>query len=125
MRNLIRNQTKIYYLNYKGQENVTDSEGYLTGEKKIVYKPKQELKAHVSGARGSSMIEVFGTEIVYDKTILVTKEVFDRTGITENSVFFIDKKPTYEEGTPLYDYRVKRIAETINEVLIAVEKVSD
>ena len=123
MRNLIREKQEIGYLNYKGIEKTKDSSGNLTGEKQVVYKPLQKIKAHVSGARGSSMVEVFGTDISYDKTILLTKDELKATGINENSVFFIDVKPKYRNGTPLYDYRVKRIADTTNEVLIAVEKV--
>ena len=39
-------------------------------------------------------------------------------------VAFIDKPLTYEKnGYPLYDYRVKRIADTLNEVVIALERV--
>ena len=125
MRNLEINKSSISYLNYKETENIIDSEGNLTGEKKVVYSPKKDIKAHVSGAKGSSMVEVFGTDISYDKTILLTKQEFVNSKIDENTVFFIDVKPTYDDGTPLYDYRVKRIAETINQVLIAIEKVSD
>ena len=78
---------------------------------------------HISGARGSSQVEVFGTDINYDKTILLTKNEFKATKINENSVFFIENKVAYEDNFPLYDYRVVRIAETINEVVIAIEKV--
>lgn len=125
MRNLEINKSSISYLNYKGTENVVDSAGNYTSEKRVVYSPKKDIKAHVSGAKGSSMVEVFGTDISYDKTILLTKQEFDKSGIDENTVFFINAKVKYDNGTPLYDYRVKRIAETINQVLIAIEKVSD
>lgn len=124
MRNLARNKTQISYLNYIGEEKVKDDNNHYTGEKVVVYSKAKSIKAHVSGAKGSSMVEVFGTDISYDKTILVTKNEFKSSGITENSVFFIDTPVKYEDSTPLYDYRVKRIAETINEVLIAVQKVS-
>ena len=124
MRNLTRNKSSISYLNYVGVERTRDVNNNLTGEKQVVYTKAKTIKAHVSGARGSSMLEVFGTDISYDKSILLTKQEFADSGITENSVFFIDVEPSYKNGTPLYDYRVKRIAETINEVLIAIEKVS-
>lgn len=124
MRNLKRNQTSITYLNYVKDDDVLDEEGFKTGEKKVVYTRAQEIKAHVSGAKGSSMVEVFGTDISYDKTVLIDKADFVKAKINENSVFFIDTAVKYEDSVPLYDYRVKRIAETINQVLIAVEKVS-
>ena len=68
---------------------------------------------------------MFGTDIEYDKTICMTKSDFERCKIDENTVFFIDKKIEYQNGTPLYNYRVKRIAETINQVVIAIKKVGD
>ncbi len=124
MRNLIINKTKIYVLNYKGEENVVDDDGYLTGEKTIAYTKPILFNAHISGARGSSQVEMFGVDVSYDKTIIITKSEFDKLKITENSVFFVGVKPTYENTTPLYNYRVSRIAETINEVAIALTKVN-
>lgn len=124
MRNLKRNKSTITYLNYVKNDEVLDEEGFKTGEKKVVYTRPQKIKAHVSGAKGSSMVEVFGTDISYDKTVLIDKADFVKAKINENSVFFIDTAVKYEDSVPLYDYRVKRIAETINQVLIAVEKVS-
>lgn len=126
MRNLARNKSPLSFCNYKGEEAYVDEHGFKTGEKIIAYYPLVKIKAHVSGAKGSSYIEIFGTDVSYDKTILLTKAEFVRYGITENTVFFIDIYPKYEDQAkkkPLYDYRVKRIAETINEVVIAVEKV--
>ena len=126
MRNLDRNKTDIAFCNYKGEEKYVNSQGLKTGEKIISYYPVVKIKAHVSGAKGSSYIEIFGTDVSYDKTVLLTKAEFTRFGITENTVFFIDTKPKFEDQEkkiPLYDYRVKRIAETINQVVVAVEKV--
>ena len=123
MRNLQINKSCIKYLNYKGETKAVDSQGNYTGETNITYYPLKMVMGHISGARGVSQVEVFGTEINYDKTILLTKQEFKKTGIDENSVFFIDRQPKYENGNPLYDYRVERIAETINEVLIAITKV--
>lgn len=125
MRNLEINKQPFSYLNYKGIEKVQDSAGNYTGEKKVTYYPKKDMKANVSGSKGSSMVEVFGTDISYDKVIALTKNEFVKSGITENSVFFIDVRPSYVDGTPLYDYRVSRIAKTINQVLIAIKKVSN
>ena len=124
MRNLEKNKEEISYLNYLRNEKLLDSNGRKTGEKKVIYTKAKKIKAHVSGAKGSSMVEVFGTDISYDKTVLITRKEFAGSGITENSVFFIETPVKYDNGTPLYDYQVKRIAKTPNEVLIAVKKVS-
>ena len=123
MRNLKINKRKIYLLNFKSIEDAEDSQHNLTGDKIVKYYPKQAFRTHISGARGSSQSEIFGTEILYDKTFVLTTDEFKELGITENSVFFVDIQPTYKDGNPLYDYRVERIAETINEVVIAITKV--
>ena len=124
MRNLIINKTKIIALNYKSEQDVLGGDGYYTGEKTIEYTKPITFYAHISGARGSSQVEIFGTDVSYDKTIVLSKSEFDKLKITENSVFFIEKKPTYDGTTPLYDYRVSRISITINEVVIALQKVA-
>ena len=123
MRNLLKNKTKLVVLNYEGERNVVDSEGFLTSEKEVVYSKPITFMAHISGARGSSQVEMFGTDISYDKTIIITKQEFDKFKITENSVLFVDMQPSYDGNTPKYNYRVSRIAQTINEVAIAISKV--
>jgi hypothetical protein len=123
MRNLIKNKTKMFVLNYKGETDVVDDDGYLTGEKTITYSKPITFDAHKSSARGSSQVEMFGTDIAYDITIVISKSEFNKLQITENSVFFIDTIPQYDGDTPLYDHRVSRIAETINEVAIALTRV--
>ena len=118
MRNLLINQKTIYAKNYIGTQDVKDDNDNLTGEKTIVYTAKYPIRTHISGARGSSQIETFGTDVNYDKTIIITKDEFNRYKITENTVFFVDTK-----DKNAYDYRVVRIAETLNEVVIAIKKV--
>ena len=124
MRCLEINKSPIKYLNYQGREKAVDSNGNYTGETIVKYTKPCMVMGHISGAKGSSQVEVFGTDINYDKTILLSVSEFKKTKINENSVFFIEKKVEYKDNVPLYDYRVVRIAETINEVLIAIEKVS-
>lgn len=123
MRSLIVNKKPFYALNYKGVVDVRDSEGNLTGEKTIEYTKAFKVKANLSGAKGSSQSEVFGTDIHYDKTFTLSNDEFNKLKLTENSVFFIDKKVEYENGQPLYNYRVKKIADVINDVAIAIERV--
>ena len=124
MRNQLRNETKHFVLNYKGEEKVKDSDNNYTGEIAIIYTKPIMFMGHISSAKGSSQVEMFGTDVAYDKVLVITKSKCERLKINENSVFFIDKKPSYDGTTPLYDYRVLRIAKSINEVAIALEKVA-
>lgn len=124
MRNLAINKTSFFVLNYLGQVEVLDKDNQKTGETINSYSDPIFVRASVSGAKGSSQAEMFGTDINYDKTIVISKQLFRGLCITENSVLFVDKKVEYDKNDfPLYDYNIKRIAETPNEVAIAISKV--
>lgn len=122
MKVMERNKRTFWYCLYDRKEPIIDEDGNETGEEQIVYKPVQSLRANISAASGSSQVEQFGNLAGYDKVI-----VLDDTScpIDENTVLFIDKEPEYgEDGNPLYDYRVKRVAKSLNSVSIAATKVS-
>lgn len=124
MRNLKINEKTLYVLNFNGTVEVRDEFGNLTSETVNSYSDPIEFKASVSGARGSSQIEIFGSEINYDKTIVLSKKRYGCLGMDENSVLFVGKKPSYDANYfPEYNYRVERIAESVNEVAIAISKV--
>ncbi len=124
MRNLKINQKTYYGLNYLGETDKTDEQGYKTGEKLVSYGGEIEFKAHISGATGSAIVDNNGIIIEYDKSMVLTKKEMIEYGFNENTVFFIDKEPEYNtDNKPLYDYKVKRIKDTINETLILLEKV--
>ena len=122
MKVMERNKRTFWYCLYDRKEPIIDEDGNETGEEQIVYKPAQSLRANISAASGSSQVEQFGNLAGYDKVI-----VLDDTSclIDENAVLFIDKEPEYDDdGKPLYDYRVKRVAKSLNSVSIAATKVS-
>ena len=122
MRIMERNKKGVWYCLYDRKEPIIDEDGNETGEEKVAYKQAERLRANVSAASGSSQVEQFGNLAGYDKVI-----VTDNTScpIDENTVLFIDKEPEYDEdGKPLYDYMVKRVARSLNSVSIAVTKVS-
>lgn len=122
MKVMERNKRTFWYCLYDRKEPIVDEDGNETGEEQIVYKPAQSIRANISAASGSSQVEQFGNLAGYDKVI-----VLDDTSclIDENTVLFIDKEPEYDEdGKPLYDYMVKRVAKSLNSVSVAATKVS-
>lgn len=124
MRNLAKNKRPFYVLKYLGQTELVDKDGYMTGESSITYSTPILVMGNISGAKGSAYAEMFGTEIEYDKTIVISRKKYEEVGLDENSVMFVDKVPTYDTNNmPLYDYKIKKIADTLNEVAIAIEKV--
>ena len=122
MKIMERNKTAFWYMTYADRVPVTDEYGNETGEYKVTYNPPVMLRANISPAAGSSQVEQFGSLAGYDKVIL-TDEV--NCQIDENSVLFIDKAVEFtDDGKPLYDYTVKRVARSRNFVSYAVTKVS-
>lgn len=122
MRLLERNKTPFKYLSLITKTDVVDNFGNMTGEKRLVYGQPVDLRGHISKAGGEASVEMFGTNINYDKTILL--DINDARDIDENTVLFIDKPVEYDSNNiPLYDYKVVKIATTLNITAIAVEKV--
>lgn len=122
MRTMERNKVPFWYLLYDRKEPIKDEYGNETGEYRVSYKPAVQQEENVSAATGSAQVEQFGNFISYDK-VIVTDDL--TCPIDENTVLFIDKEPEYDEnGTPLYDYIVKRVAKSLNSISIAISKVS-
>ena len=108
MRTLNRNKSPFWYLLYDHKVPAKDEYGNETGEELVVYKPAVAMNANISAATGSAQVEQFGNFAGY-----------------ENTVLFIDKEPQYDEdGKPLYDYMVKRVAKSLNSISYAVSKVT-
>jgi len=116
-----RNKRTIWYCLYKDRGTLYDDDGYETGEPAIKYEEPASLKCSVSAAIGNAQVETFGNLESYDKVIITD----DMTcPIDENSVLFIDKEPEFFNGKPIgYDYKVIRIAKSLNVISIAISKV--
>ena len=122
MKTMERNKTALWYMTYADRVPVMDEYGNETGEYEVTYNEPVMLRANISPATGSSQVEQFGSLAGYDK-VIVTDDV--SCPIDENSVLFIDKAVEItDDGKPLYDYTVKRVARSLNSVSYAVTKVS-
>lgn len=121
MQNLARNERLFWYCLYAGKNPVVDEDGFETSEYLLSYDTPVKMLANISAATGSSQVETFGTLDNYDKVISTA----DMTcPIDENSVLFVDKDPEFtEDGTPIYDYVVRRVAKSLNNISIAIRKV--
>ena len=116
------NKTAFWYCLYTGvAQMLTDSDGYKTGEKGLVYVEPVKMEANISAAKGYSEAEVFGTDLQYDR-VIVTCDM--DCPIDENSVLFVDKAPAFDAAmNPVFDYVVKRVARSLNVISIAIAKV--
>ena len=120
MRILKRNTRPFHYCLYLGKARIIDEYGNKTNEKQPFYSEPVRMVANISPATGQSHAEQFGNLEDYDK-VIVTDWV--DCPIREDSVLFVDKEPEIENGRPLYDYIVKRVAKSINSISIAIRKV--
>lgn len=121
MKLLKRNLSTIHYCLYERSEPILDEDGNETGEDKITYSEPVEFECSVSAATGYSATEMFGNLENYDKT-LITDDM--ECPIDEHSVLFVDKEPEFDtDGRPLYDYIVRRVAKSINNISFAIRKV--
>ena len=121
MRCLLRNKTAFYYALYMRKEPTYDGDGNENGTR-LVYRTPVRALANISPATGTSQVEQFGNLSAYDRVI-----VLDDTScpIDENTVLFVEREPSYnEDGSPLFDYVVTKIARSLNSVSIAIRKVS-
>ena len=136
MKCLHRNKRPFYYCLYKGEIEILDEYGNLSGGKIVTYEDGVMEMANISTATGQSNTEQFGNLENYDKVIVI--DDLD-CPIDENSVLFIDKEPEYKDAeyneqtaititgstvkVPVYDYIVRRVAKSLNSISIAVSKV--
>ena len=114
MRALNRNKQKIYYANYVGETPILDENGLDTGDKEITYTEPEESWVNISASRGSTNVELFGTDINYTNTIVTDENL----GIDEHSILWIDAEPTEP-----HNYIVVLVAKSINSFSYAIRKV--
>lgn len=122
MKCLWRNKRKMYYRLWEGMQETIDEDGNILETNVPIYGEPKLLKANISVEEGrafreSTSVEMFGIDVFYDKVVVI-----DRTDlpITETTVFYVDKSP-YE--TDAFDYRVTRVATSLNSTLIALKRV--
>lgn len=112
-----RNKRTFYYATYSSRQEITDTNGYATGNYRIVYSSPVMARANISASRGASDVEQFGTSLNYTKTIVTS----DMTcPIDEHTILWIDDINT--EHT--HDYEVVSVAKGLNSISYAIRKVS-
>lgn len=120
MKCLERNKVDFYYCLYEETENVLDDDGNIAGER-VKYGSPVKARANVSAAQGEAQIEQFGNSVEYDKVILSDDM---SAPIDENTVFFIDTPPAFDDdGNPMFDYIVRKVAKSLNTLAVAISKV--
>lgn len=123
MRALERNKQTIYYALYEGVSDVVDLHGYKTCEKETTYSNPVKMRLNVSAARGNADVEQFGINDNYTKTL--TTDVMD-CPIDTDSILWIGISPDSngESGSIKHNYKVLRVAKSLNSIIYAVAEVN-
>lgn len=132
MRALKRNQKTLYYQLYSEHVPVYETdldrniiydpvtgEPLLTGDYTVGYAEPVQFRANVSPARSEAQTEPFGVNTDYDKVICSCDLDLP---INELSQIFVDRKPEDGKGA---DYKVVKVARSINSVLFAIKQLPD
>lgn len=117
MRQMSINKSRFYYADYIGIEPDRDADGLLTGTHTVKYTVPKAARANISASRGSSSEAAFGVDMTYDRVISYPTGAFP---LTETSVLWIDSAPP-----KAYNYRVVRVAEGLNDTLVAIRRVEN
>lgn len=132
MRCMNRNKVKFYYALYESREPIMNQYGKPSGQHKVIYGNPIEEYANISAAKGETQTRQFGENESYDKVIVMD---LGTPSIDEYSILWVDTEPQLnEEGslavndkgeviTP-HDYVVKKVAKSLNNVSIAISKVT-
>ena len=115
MRTLKRNKVKVWYRLYTGETEIENISGIRTGEYRKTYSAPTYVMANLAPATGEAYVEPFGVETNYSHIMVV--EGTD-CPITETTVLW-----TGTDTAPDKQYRVKRIAKSLNHIRYALEEI--
>lgn len=117
MRDLARNQRPVYYALFDRIDQVTDTDGYLAGQKAVYHKPVK-MMACVHHSSGISTVEPFGTFQDYD-LLMTTHDM--ACPIDENTVIWAEGA-TPNEAADNWNYRVNRVSPYLNMRIIMLTR---
>lgn len=119
-----RNMRTLYYATYASQTEIIDEYGNVTANYDVVYSEPQEIRCNLSPAKGSASLEMFGEDLNYSKTMVVSDM---ECPIDEHTVLWVDSYPFLPDGSVdanvPYDYVVVRVAKSLNNIAYAIKKV--
>lgn len=111
MRDLKRNQVRVTYRLYLGNEEIKDENGYSTGQYSPLFGEEQSLFLSVSANKGDYSEQMFGDVLDYDRTMLISDP---NCPINENSRVKINSNT----------YAVKAVARSLNVTQYAIKRVN-
>lgn len=132
MRCMNRNKVRFFYALYVSREPIMNAQGRPSGQHKVIHGNPIEEYANISAAKGETQTRQFGENESYDKVIVMDNVT---PPIDEYSILWVDTVPQLNEDGSLaanekgevitpHDYVVKKVAKSLNNVSIAISKVT-
>ena len=115
MRTVQRDRRTIWYALFKEVEDITDSDGNLTGEQRVIYHDPVKARMNVSGDKGVAAIEEFGIDNPFTR-VAVTDDL--KTPFNTDTIFWFGREPTEP-----HNYRCTGVSRTVNGVKLALEEL--
>lgn len=116
-----RNMQTFYYRLYSDKASIIDDDGNDTGQYRVTYSSAVSAKGNISPSSGDAQTDMFGTNVDYDK-VLVMNGI--NSPIDENTILFVGIEPSEDsEGNPLPNYHVSKVAKGLNYTSYALQKV--
>ena len=103
MRNMIRNERRMWYAQYVGKEDQVDENGDFTGDPIVKYSAPVEFWAVISPGRGYNAgfagtlrQSIFGVELDSERRIMTTDLSLP---VKETSLIWLTEPVVFEDGT--------------------------
>lgn len=120
MRNLKKNETKLWYSNYGKGNPILDENGDETGDYDSGYGSPVSFFATLSASKGNAYADVFGTNLDYTRTLSTVQKL----PIKEESLIWVSEPVMKADGTvdeESADYTVAGIADGLNGIVVALK----
>ena len=119
MRDLKRNQRRLWYATPISSTPIHDEYGNDTLEVETVFSPPLPLQANVSANVGLAAVQVFGSQTDYSRTVSITGQ---ECPLVEGCRVWFRVEPNQQRTN--YNYTVTRVADGKNGYLVALREVS-
>lgn len=107
MRTLNINKTTVWYVDYLGEVEVKDENGFYTGELEIQYTKPKKVKLNISAGSSKVKEEIFGVD--NDIDLVCSSESIK---LSKGSLIFLDEPVGNYDRT--YDFKVSAIFKSLN-----------
>lgn len=107
MRTLNLNKTDIWYVDFLGEQRVTDEDGYFTGEYEDTYSEPTKIQLNIHSGSSSVKEELFGKDNQLD--IVCSTPIGD---LEKNTLIFLEEPSGNYDET--YDFKVVKKFKSLN-----------